>query len=318
MMTRREFLKGCAAVGASALMLSLPSRVDRLYAQGKSPAPIQPAADPSARKSPDLVAVRGGSQSSRLDRAMQEFGGIGTFVRKGQTVVIKPNIGWSQEPQVAANTNPELVKRLVEHCLEAGAAKVWVFDHSCDNGPRSYRDSKIESYAKSAGAVVVPGDNSSHYQMVSIPGAVALKRAKFHELALEADVFINVPVLKDHSGAGMTCAMKNLMGAVWDRGEFHRLGLDQCIADVGLWRKPILNIVDAGKVMLSGGPRGYASSRYAEPQLLIASRDIVAVDTVSAMTLGRTPGEFGYIAMAERANLGTTKIAELDIRRLSI
>jgi uncharacterized protein (DUF362 family) len=249
---------------------------------------------------------------------MQEFGGMGSFVRKGQTVVIKPNIGWSQEPQVAANTNPELVKRLVEHCLEAGAAKVWVFDHSCDNGPRSYRDSKIESYAKSAGAVVVPGDSSSHYQAVTIPGAVVLKKARFHELALEADVFINVPVLKDHSGAGMTCAMKNLMGAVWDRGEFHRLGLDQCIADACLWRKPTLNIVDAGKVMLSGGPRGYASSRYAEPQMLIASKDIVAVDTVSAMTLGRLPSEFGYIAMAERANLGTTKIAELDIRRLSI
>lgn len=316
MMTRREFLKGCAAVGASALMLSLPGRMGRLWAQGQQPPPSQPY--PLPPRWPDIVAVKGGGQASRLDRALREFGGMSAFVRKGQTVAIKPNIGWSQEPIVAANTNPELVKRLVEHCLDAGAAKVWVFDHSCDNGPRSYRDSKIEAYAKSAGAIVVPGDSSSLYQAVSIPGAVTLKKVKVHELALQADVFINVPVLKDHSGAGMTCAMKNLMGAVWDRGEFHRLGLDQCIADVCLWRKPTLNIVDAGKVILSGGPRGYSSSRYAEPQMLILSRDIVAVDTVSAMTLGRAPSDFGYIAMAEKANLGTTKIADLDIRRLGL
>ena len=314
-MTRREFLQGCAAVAASAMMLSLPGGVNRLWAQSLSPAPA-PAVPP--QKFPDLVAVKGASQALRLDKAMLEFGGIGSFIRKGQTVVIKPNIGWSQEPQVAANTNPELVKRLVEHCLNAGASKVWVFDHSCDNGPSSYRASKIESFAKSAGAIVVPGDSSSYYHEVSIPNAARLKKTKIHELILEADVFINVPVLKDHSGAGMTCAMKNLMGAVWDRGEFHRLGLDQCIADVCLYRKPTLNIIDAGKVMLSGGPRGYASSRYSDQHMLIVSSDIVAVDTVSAMTLGRKSSEFGYIAHAERGKLGTTDVSKLDIRRLTI
>ena len=152
------------------------------------------------------------------------LGATGAFVRRGQTVVIKPNIGWSQGPDIAANTNPELVKRLVEQRIQAGAKKVWVFDHSCDNGPASYKTSLIESYAKDGGATVVSGDYSSSYQEVAIPGAVTLKKTKVHELILEADVFVNMPVLKDHMGAGMTCAMKNLMGIVWDRTEARMKG----------------------------------------------------------------------------------------------
>lgn len=310
MMTRREFLMRCAAFGAAALLRGPARGLEAAWAQA---APTPPAGAPF-----DLVAVKGGGPAARLDRAMRELGGMGAFVRKGQTVLIKPNIGWAQGPEVAANTNPELVKRLVEHCLEAGASKVWVFDHSCDHGPSSYKASQIESYAKSAGAQMVPGDGSSYYHEVAIAGASRLKKTSVHELVLEADLFINVPVLKDHSGAGMTSAMKNLMGAVWDRAEFHRLGLDHCIADACLVRKPDLNIVDAGKVMLSGGPRGYPGSRYSEQRLLVASTDLVAVDAVSARTLGRSPSDFGYIAKAEALGLGKSDLSALNIGRLTI
>jgi uncharacterized protein (DUF362 family) len=312
-MDRREFLQKCAALGAAGafgFLLDNRGAPDRLWAESQAPNSI--------RKIPDIVAVKGGGQASRLDRALQEVGGISAFVRKGQTVVIKPNIGWSQEPDIAANTNPDLVKRLVEQCIQAGAKKVWVFDHSCDNGPASYKTSLIESYAKDAGATVVPGDNSSSYQEVAIPGAVTLKKTKVHELILEADVFINVPVLKDHMGAGMTCAMKNLMGIVWDREAFHAQGLDQCIADSCLFRKPALSIVDAGKIMLTGGPRGHAGSQYNEQQMLILSTDIIAIDAVSAKALGKTPEDFGYIARGEERGIGISDLKKLNIHRLTI
>ena len=61
---------------------------------------------------------------------MDELGGIQRFVKKGQSVVVKPNIGWNREPETGANTNPELVNRIVAHCKEAGAKKVYVFDNS--------------------------------------------------------------------------------------------------------------------------------------------------------------------------------------------
>jgi uncharacterized protein (DUF362 family) len=304
MMSRREFLRKGGALGITGAVALLSKKLPQgqLWAQPSS----------------DIVAVQGGSLSARLDRAVLELGGVEAFVQKGQTVVIKPNIGWAQEPRIAATTNPELVKRLVEQCLQAGAKRVWVFDHSCDNGPASYKASRIEAYAKEAGAVVVSGDKSSIYKSVIIPGAVKLKKTMVHELILEADVFINVPVLKEHSGAGMTSAMKNLMGIVWDRGEFHRLGLDQCIADCCMYRRPTLNLVDADRIMLTGGPRGHAGSKYDEQNMLIASTDIVAIDAVSARTLGQVPENFGYIGKGERQGLGIADLSRHAIRRFRI
>jgi uncharacterized protein (DUF362 family) len=253
-MNRREFLMKLAAAGAAGASLLL----------GPDPSPTRLwAGEGGAASPPDLVAVKGSDPLAALDRAIKEFGGMGAFVRRGQTVVVKPNIGWDRPPEACANSNPLLVKRLVEHCLDAGARKVWVFDHSCDSGPRCYANSQIERYAKEGGAEVVSGESSSSYHEVAIPGSLRLKKARVHELVLEADVFINVPVLKNHSGAGMTCAMKNLMGIVWDRGEFHRSDLDQCIADSCLIRKPSLNVVEAWKVMQTGGPG--ATPRAATP-----------------------------------------------------
>jgi uncharacterized protein (DUF362 family) len=312
MMDRREFLKKAAALGAGATLALLAGR-------GRGPGLwAQSTTAQAGAAGADIIAVKGGSQAARLDRALLELGGIRAFVRKGQSVVIKPNIGWAQEPRIAANTNPELVKRLVEQCLQAGAKKVWVFDHSCDSGATCYRVSQVERYAKEAGATVVPAESSAAYHGVSIPGGRRLRKTSIHELILEADVFINVPVLKEHSGAGMTCAMKNLMGAVWDRGEFHNLGLDQCIADSCLYRKPDLNIVDADRVMLTGGPRGHEGSRYGEQRMLIASTDIVGIDAVSARTLGQDPQGFGYIAMAEAHGLGIAAPTRHNIRRITL
>lgn len=306
-MDRREFLKKLAGLGAAGAALFLDRGRGLLFAQDKA----------GQAGKPDLVAVKGGSPAGMFDMAIKEYGGMGAFVRKGQTVVVKPNIGWDQPPEAAANTDPALVKRIVEHCLEAGAKKVYVFDHSCDSGSRSYKSSMIESYARDGGAQVVGGDSSSLYQDAPIAGASVLKKAKVHELILESDVFINVPILKHHSGAGMTSAMKNFMGIVWDRGEFHSRGLDACIADACLIRRPALNVVDAHKVMLSGGPRGARNSRYDEQKMLMLSTDIVAIDAASAAALGKQASAFEYIGLGERRGLGRQDLKGLDIRRIN-
>ena len=120
-----------------------------------------------------------------------------------------------------ASTNPRLVRRIVEHCLQAGAKEVYVFRSHCDAWRDSYRASGIEQAVKDAGGKLAPGNSESYFQTVAIPGGRRLRRTQEHELVLGADVFINVPVLKSHGGARLSVAMKNLMGVVWDRGEWH-------------------------------------------------------------------------------------------------
>ncbi len=266
----------------------------------------------------DMVFIRGGGAVAMFDRAMSEFGGMQRIVKKGQTVVVKPNIGWDTSPERAANTNPFLVKRIIEHCFSAGAKEVKVFDHTCNQWDKCYANSGISKAVKDAGGIIVSGDSEKYYQQVSVSGGKKMKDAKVHELILESDVFINVPVLKNHGGANLTIAMKNLMGIVWDRRFWHANDLHQCIADFATYRKPDLNIVDAYRVMKRNGPRGVSVEDVIEMKSQIIAKDIVAIDAAACKLFGLQPSAVNYIGMADAAGAGSMNLDKLKISRLQV
>jgi len=266
----------------------------------------------------DLVAVKGGTPDVMFDKGIEALGGIGAYVKKGQKVVIKPNIGWDVPPERAANTNPLLVSTIIKRCLDAGAKEVYVFDHTCDTWNRCYKNSGIESAAKSAGAKIASGNFEIYYHDITIPGGKTLTSAKEHELVLDSDVFINVPVLKHHSGSTLTCAMKNLMGNVWDRKFWHRTDLHQCIADFATFRKPHLNVVDAYMVMKTNGPRGVSTEDVVAMKSLLISADIVAVDAAAAKLLGNNPNDIRHIQLAAEMKVGRKDLDKLNIKRITV
>lgn len=266
----------------------------------------------------DLVAVKDGEPDKMLDKALQALGGIKQFVKKGQTVVVKPNIGWDVTPERAANTNPRLVKRIVEHCITAGAKEVYVFDNTCDRWTSCYKNSGIEKATKDAGGKLAPGHSESYYQQVSVSNGKNLKNTKVHELILDSDVFINVPVLKSHGSARLTISMKNLMGIVWDRRYWHRNNLNQCIADFSTYRKPDLNIVDAYNVMTRNGPRGVSKADVVKMRYLIVSTDMVAADAAAAKIFGMEPEEVKYIQIANDMGTGQMDLSKLNISRIKV
>ncbi|MFC2118789.1 DUF362 domain-containing protein [Bacteroidota bacterium] len=265
----------------------------------------------------DLVAIKGGEAVDMFDKGIASLGGMRKFVKKNQTVVVKPNIGWDVVPEKGANTNPHLVKRIIEHCFNAGAKEVYVFDHTCDKWDKCYQNSGIEKAAKEAGAKVVPGNSESHYQEVEINGK-KLKTDKVHELILDSDVFINVPVLKSHSSAKITVCLKNLMGINWDRRFWHKNDLHQCIADFASYRKPDLNIVDAYRVMTNNGPRGVSIEDISVMKSQIISTDMVAADAAATKIFGLEPADIGYIQHAADNNIGEMDLTKLNIKRIMI
>ena len=276
------------------------------------------AASPAGVKY-DMIAVMGGNPDSMFDLGIQELGGMGAFIQKGQKVLLKPNIGWDVIPELAANTNPLLVKRIIEHCFKAGAKEVYIFDHTCDNWVNTYKNSGIEKAAKSAGAKVVPANSETYYQSIEIPTGVKLKNAKVHELLLETDVFINVPILKDHNSTRMTGCLKNTMGIVWDRGFWHSNNLHQCIADYALFeKKPALNIIDCYNVMVKHGPQGVSKEDLVLMKSLIITTDWIAGDTAAAKMLGVDPQRIDYIPIAHKMGLGNMNLDSLNIKRIKM
>lgn len=266
----------------------------------------------------DLVAVKGGDPVTMFDKAILSLGGMKKYVKPNQSVVVKPNIGWDTTPERGANTNPQLVARIVEHCLSAGAKIVYVFDHTINEWTRTYSNSGIEKAAKDAGARIVSGSSESYYHEVSIKNGRILKKDKVHELILESDVFINVPILKSHGGSTLTISMKNLMGVMWDRSYWHNNDLHQCIADFASEIKPTLNVVDAYRVMKRNGPRGVSVSDVVELKSLIISEDIVAADAAAAKLFGKEPEQVGHIRIASEMGVGTADLTKLSINRITV
>ena len=306
-MKRREFFRTSVGAGVAAGAALSLGGYEKLWASSAAGAKY------------DMVAVMGGNPDAMFDIGIQELGGMGMFVQKGQKVLVKPNIGWDVIPELGANTNPALVKRIIEHCFKAGAKEVYVFDHTCDNWVNTYKNSGIEKAAKSAGAKVVPGNSENYYQSIEIPGGIKLKTAKVHEILLETDVFINVPVLKDHNSTRMTACLKNNMGLVWDRGYWHSNNLHQCIADYALYeKKPALNVVDCYNVMVKHGPQGVSKEDVVQMKSQILTTDWVAGDVAAARMLGVDPEKIDYIPIAHKMGLGNMNLESLNIKRIKM
>lgn len=313
-MDRRKFLRSVALTGAALTTMKEADAMSIL---------TQSFETTNAASNYDLVAVLGGEPEDMFRKAIAEMGGMSKFIKKGDKVCVKPNIGWDQPIEMAANTNPKLITEIIKQCFDAGASQVRVFDHTCDDWRKAYANSGIEEAAKNAGAEVVPAHQESYYRSVSLPKGRSLKSTKIHQAILDSDKWINVPVLKNHGGAQLTISMKNYMGIVWDRGFFHANDLQQCIADVCTYeKKPVLNIVDAYRLMKTSGPRGRSLSDVVLSKGLFISPDIVAVDTAAANFFNQAremPLEnVTHISKGQELGVGSMDLDKLNIKRVRI
>lgn len=309
LMKRRQFLRGSLGAGVAAGTFMSFGRFEKLMAGTPLP----------AGTNYDLVAVMGEEPAAMFDMAIQALGGMGTFVTMGQKVLIKPDMGWDLPPERAGNTNPLLVRRIIEHCYKAGAKEVYLFDNTYDNWVRCYKNSGIEQAAREAGAKMVPANSEKYFREVTIPNGKKLTKTKVHELVLTTDVFINVPVLKHHSSLLITGALKNMMGVVWDRAYWYRNNLNQCIADYTLFsRKPNLHVMDAWNVMMRNGPRGVSEADLSNMKSLLISTDWVAIDAAGARMMGREPASIEHVALAAGMGAGKIDLSAMNIHRIKM
>lgn len=309
---RREFIKKGFAIGAAFSLADLGG----LFAAEES---VSPPVRKEKDGLPDLVAVRGEQRRAMLDAALAALGGIEAFVKPGQTVVLKPNAGWDKSPAMCANIHPDLMGRMTELCLQAGAKEVNVFDHTCSDWQRAYDNSGIRAAVEKAGGKMVTGDDETMYVEREAPEAAKLKKAKIHRLIVDSDVYINMPVLKHHGGAVMTACLKNVMGIVWDRRFFHNNDLQQCICDGYLYRKPDLNVLDAYSPMMRSGPQGKSEEDLLKGvKTLLVSRDAVACDAAAAMILGHKQDGIKHVELAAQAGYGVCDLAKLNIKRIKM
>jgi uncharacterized protein (DUF362 family) len=307
MMNRREFLRASALLGAGAA--AGPGLFDALAA------PSAPAGQGAGPTVAVAKGAKGTAPGAVARAAVAALGGMASFVAKGDVVVVKPNIGWDRTPDQGANTHPEVVRDVAAMCLEAGAAKVKVFDRTCNDPRRCYVTSGIAAAleAMNDSRVEVSHIDDRRFREVEIPGALTGRRWPIYEEVLAADVYINLPVAKHHGLSVMTAGMKNVMGVVGgNRSVIHR-SLPEVLTDLNRAVKPRLTLVDAVRILKANGPQGGRLEDVERLDTVLASTDVVAADAVAATLFGWDPKEFRFLQVAQEQGVG---VADLDRIRL--
>lgn len=230
-----------------------------------------------------VTKIEGGEPSQMFRKGIKQMGGISKFISKGDKVCIKPTIEWDASELQAANTNPQLVAEIIKQCFGAGASEVTLFDNTIDYWKNSYTNSGILKAAQKAGAKVLPANMHFHYKTVSLPHGLNINNIEIHHAILEADKWINVPILKHHSRMEGSVSKRNLMGAVWNRHQLANKDWEQSVSDISTYAKlPILNVVDAYRVITKRGPKGGDATDVTLAKALFISQDMDMIDRATS------------------------------------
>lgn len=305
--SRRSFIKKGTVLGASSILAGshLSGFVTRLA---------------FASDFPDLVSVQGADAYANTVRAVKMLGGMGKFVSKQSRIALLIN---SNQDNPGAFVKPEIVLAVTRMCLDAGAREIGVFKRT---GSAYWRRTRLSEKFREEirGIRHIGGDHKT----VAVKGRL-LKEAEVSRALLDWDVFINIPIAKDHTAVRFTGTMKNMMGLTssstnhffhfgsgssgwYDDPEF----LSQCIADVNLVRRPDLSVFDGMEMLTTNGPSG--PGNLIRPQRVFASTDAVAADVYGADLLGLRGEEVLATRMAHEHGMGRLDLSAVNISEVTL
>jgi uncharacterized protein (DUF362 family) len=295
--TRRKFLK-TAVAGVALGLAGRPSFLE-------------------AKEEYDLVAISG-EPVAATRKALEAMGGLSRFVKKGQRVVLKPNMSFSNTPDRGSTTHPLVVATVAQACLEAGAPQVLVLDHTLQRAELCLERTGIREACKHMNNVhVLTLQEKKFFREIKIPQGKVLERVEVMKELLDDPLLINLPVAKSHSATGVSLGIKGLMGLIWDRESFHtQYNINQALADLATVIKPQLTILDATRALASGGPGGPGEIR--KLNLIIAGTDPVAVDSYGVSIVPWYGQNFKsrqveHLLAAHQRGLGKIDIDQLKI-----
>jgi uncharacterized protein (DUF362 family) len=305
-MNRRELIKSSASLAAGSAVFGQIGHI------------MLPVSGHGQAVKSRLAVVSGTDYSKLPGMAIDALGGIKTFVREGFRVVVKPNMGWNRTPDLAANTHPEIVQSIVKLALEAGARSVSVFDRTCNEERLCYNRSGIKPSIDSLKNPRATCDFIDNRKFVEteITNGKSIQRWDFYKDVLDADLYINVPVAKQHGLTKLSLGLKNVMGIIGgSRGKIHH-AIGQRVADLNLVVRPSLTIVDATRMLLRNGPAGGNLKDVKINNMLVASTDIVAADAFVSTLFGYQPEDLDTTVAAWKAGLGEMNLDKVDIVRV--
>ena len=257
-------------------------------------------------KSPVMAIVQGtGDRIKSLAMAIKAIGGMETFIKKGDRVLLKVNAAFASPPSLSATTHPDLVSETVRLCYAAGAAAVVVTDNPINDPATCFALSGIEKAALSQGArVILPRE--SLFQPTTVTDANLIRNwpllyGPFNGITK----LIGMAPIKDHHRSGASMTMKNWYGLLGGRRNIFHQDVHGVIEELAMMVSPTLVILDGTWTMMTNGPTGGSLSDLKQTNTMIVSTDQVAADAFGATLLGKSPENLPHILKAEAQGVGT-------------
>ncbi|MEN6386311.1 MAG: DUF362 domain-containing protein [Phycisphaerales bacterium] len=315
--SRREFFARTAKAGlsvaavAGAAKLLYETDVTKMFSTSDS---IKGLKDFSVSpiSGQTMAVVTSANRTASVSKAIELLGGIDRFVKPGEKVLIKPNIGFSRPPRICATSHPDIISEITRLCYEhAKAKKVYITDNPINDPISCFEISQIAAAAEKSGAeIILPKKNL--FKPVTLEGGKLIHNWPFlYEPIAGVDKVIGVAIVKDHARSGASMTMKNWYGLLGGGRNMFHTNINTIITELATLIKPTLVILDATEIMVSNGPTGGSTSDLKRTNMMIASCDQLAADSFGASLLDFKPEQLPYLVKAQELKIGTTDYQSL-------
>ena len=225
-------------------------------------------------------------------------GGMGSVVEPGQSDALKPNVVTGRVTAPGVTTDKRVVKAMIRLCQEAEAGRVLVVEGAgyFTETAKALELSGIKDMAEEMGAEVVDVD-VSELVTLKVSRPLITDEVRVSRKFMDADVRINLPVMKTHDQLLVTLGVKNLKGVMPKpmKRRFHAIGVVKGVIDLSKAVPLDLTVLDAIVAMEGLGP---SFGPKVELNTVVASRDVWALDRVASRMMGFEPEELDYLTEA--------------------
>ncbi|MGP8191002.1 MAG: DUF362 domain-containing protein [Methanobacterium sp.] len=249
-----------------------------------------------------------------VQSCVNDLGGVSTFIKAGDKVLIKPNMLQAKPPEEGITTHPQVLEAIINIVQDAGGVALVGDSHGGPaEGLKRYWDATGYSEVCNRLDVELVNFEKSGVYIKERNG----RKYYIAKPVLDCDFLINLPKLKTHSLTIFTCAIKNMYGSIpgQRKTEYHKLApkttdFAELVVDIFALTKPQLNIVDGIVAMQGMGP---AAGNPYDLGLILASTDGLALDSYICHMLNKNPLKVPTNRIAYEQGLGEVNIDEMDI-----
>ena len=265
---------------------------------------------------PSLAIAHGTDHEKTVRAALGALGGMDRFIKKGDVVVIKPNVAFDRPPALAATTHPDALRAVAKLCFEAGARKIIIADNPINSPTGCFFKSGLTAVASEMGLdLLYPETNA--FSPLSLDGEILKEWTFFSTPFKHATKVIGLAPCKDHNLCHASMTTKNWYGLLGGRrNQFHQQ-IHSIVSDFALMMKPTLVILDGMNVLMSNGPTGGRLSDVKPMNTIVAGTDMVSVDAYGyEHLLERDLAELTYLHKAQARGLGNINWKETSYKEV--